>query len=1076
MTPRHRIAIALLAVALGSVPAVRAQSAPQDFHITAGPASLRLQDFISQSGVQLLYAADEVRGVATNAVAGSYTAMDALDHMLAGSGLVATETSGGAISIRRTSGPVPNAPKAEPKATGATDPTDGTVVLNPFEVQTDSDRSYGALNSNSLTAFNAALDHLPVSADIYDQAFMNDIAATSVENMIQSYSAGAGSAGLFAGSTAFENQPGDNTGGFMQLRGTMVPTIQRDSLLFVGTFGAPGGTSIGQTSTFDVERVEIIDGPQSMLYDGGGAGGVINVVSKEARIGQPDFGSFQFMVDQYGTKYGQFDFGASKGPFAIRVATINSTTDTRRVNVSDALEGGYVQLAGQAGRTTLRLSLEQTVDHRVGGTYEKLTATSGDPNFGLNGDQLEYLLATGQAGGLLNGRLNWGDINSYEGDWNYISTVAEYAELKAETQWTDWFSTQLSVGASNYLDDRGDTSNTLYSPTSSSNPLPGNWTESLSSSTPAADTVRPYRSKAARFSALCTNDLFGGAARSQTIAGIDYVGARGGIDVYDYYEADGNWNPILNPALTSTGGRTTIPKLSWSVNNGPVPYPYFNPPAPRVTIGGVNYVRELENPESAALVSPANPNGVTIPGGGNGLSNEDINEGVYSMNYTQWLDGRLDTLLGARLEKAYTQTANPVTIPAQVHSTNVSQLNSFNFSVGADYHLRPWLAPYFTVSDSYTLPPSLNSTALNQVLPAAHALGEEVGFKIHSADGGLSGSVALYHVSDTNEQFNTTGTLSTDINPTGLNGRYSPGAGNGYPANVESNGLQTTITATPTPDWRVRLSAALVDGSIASTYSEQQVYNDQFYENSAGQITYADGTVVYVPAAFNSKELTVPAGTAGAVPLTAALISNPSSSYYANPNLTNGAIASGSNAAKVLETVSPAHGPILTGVTGLPISQLQLVASEIPGLSIPGTVILAEQGDSTTGYPELAVNLTGVYTFPSGWERGAYLGGTALGTWKNFGYYYYPNGVTTSGAGRTLFSLPSESRFDLIAGYRRKIGRMVFETQLNVFNLFNHYRVVYFPDALTGWASIASLQANLSQQPRLYEWTNRISF
>src|SRR4051812_19469312 len=66
------------------------------------------------------------------------------------------------------------------------------VKLTPFEVQADSDKSYGALNSNSITAFNVALDRMPISADIFTQAFMDDVAATNVEQLLQEYSAGAG--------------------------------------------------------------------------------------------------------------------------------------------------------------------------------------------------------------------------------------------------------------------------------------------------------------------------------------------------------------------------------------------------------------------------------------------------------------------------------------------------------------------------------------------------------------------------------------------------------------------------------------------------------------------------------------------------------------------------------------------------------------------------------------------------------------------------------------------------------------------------------------------------------------------
>ena len=71
-------------------------------------------------------------------------------------------------------------------------PAGGLVALNPFEVKAEADNSYGALNSNSLTQFNTALDRTPVSADIFTAEFMRDIAVTSVEEMLNGYGAGAG--------------------------------------------------------------------------------------------------------------------------------------------------------------------------------------------------------------------------------------------------------------------------------------------------------------------------------------------------------------------------------------------------------------------------------------------------------------------------------------------------------------------------------------------------------------------------------------------------------------------------------------------------------------------------------------------------------------------------------------------------------------------------------------------------------------------------------------------------------------------------------------------------------------------
>jgi hypothetical protein len=76
--------------------------------------------------------------------------------------------------------------------------------------------------------------------------------------------------------------------------------------------------------------------------------------------------------------------------------------------------------------------------------------------------------------------------------------------------------------------------------------------------------------------------------------------------------------------------------------------------------------------------------------------------------------------------------------------------------------------------------------------------------------------------------------------------------------------VQATVTANPTRNWRVRVSASAVKAEIANTKSYPQVYNDQFYANAQGQVTYKNGQVVFRARQFSTANLTVPQGTAGA--------------------------------------------------------------------------------------------------------------------------------------------------------------------------------------------------------------------
>src|SRR5581483_2923249 len=163
----------------------------------------------------------------------------------------------------------------------------------------------------------------------------------------------------------------------------------------------------------------------------------------------------------------------------------------------------------------------------------------------------------------------------------------------------------------------------------------------------------------------------------------------------------------------------------------------------------------------------------------------------------------------------------------------------------------------------------------------SHSVGEEAGVKFNTEESRISGSISGYHRLDTGAQYPSQ-SIGTNVSPVGLNGQIPSGVGGNLVASIKSYGLTVAVAAAPTRDWRMRLSAAWTGGKFEQGVSFGQLYNDQFHQDSAGNVTYADGSQVFVPAAFNKSQLTVPAGTAGAVPLTVNLLSTPGSQYFAS--------------------------------------------------------------------------------------------------------------------------------------------------------------------------------------------------
>lgn len=109
---RSLFALGLLAIAVlqprtsgaaeSAVVPMRAKEGTRRFDISAGDALTTLRQFAVQSGEQLIYQADTLEGVRTDAVQGRYTAREALGRMLVRTTLAVTQdATTGTLAITR---------------------------------------------------------------------------------------------------------------------------------------------------------------------------------------------------------------------------------------------------------------------------------------------------------------------------------------------------------------------------------------------------------------------------------------------------------------------------------------------------------------------------------------------------------------------------------------------------------------------------------------------------------------------------------------------------------------------------------------------------------------------------------------------------------------------------------------------------------------------------------------------------------------------------------------------------------------------------------------------------------------
>lgn len=112
---RHPAVILLAAVCL-TAPARAIGQAASPFELVAGPAAVTLPEFARQGGLRLLANGEDLAGVRTNALHGSFMAPAALERLLAGTGLSARVQANGSILVRKTAPAALTAVPHEPLA------------------------------------------------------------------------------------------------------------------------------------------------------------------------------------------------------------------------------------------------------------------------------------------------------------------------------------------------------------------------------------------------------------------------------------------------------------------------------------------------------------------------------------------------------------------------------------------------------------------------------------------------------------------------------------------------------------------------------------------------------------------------------------------------------------------------------------------------------------------------------------------------------------------------------------------------------------------------------------------------
>jgi len=164
-------------------------------------------------------------------------------------------------------------------ATTTTGANGEVTVLSPFEVE--STKSNGYLEANSITGTRTStpIQETPMYIEVISSDFMTDTNMQNLTDLLK-YTATASGDNKFV-----SDRPTNSSTPTLAatIRGFTVNTVERD-----GNVAA----AFSNFNLDNLDRVEIIEGPASVLYGAGYPGGVINMITK-----QPQFGRLPTTID-----------------------------------------------------------------------------------------------------------------------------------------------------------------------------------------------------------------------------------------------------------------------------------------------------------------------------------------------------------------------------------------------------------------------------------------------------------------------------------------------------------------------------------------------------------------------------------------------------------------------------------------------------------------------------------------------------------------------------------------------------------------------------------------------------------
>lgn len=302
---RGRIAATMLALAWSALLGFAAEPARKNYDVPAGDAATTLRTFTQQSGEQIFYPTDAVRGVQTRAVSGELSSRAALEQMLEGTDLVVVQdATTGALAVQTR--------EAAARTTAAQRELSPAIKLEDYRVLGSRIRQTETAGPSPVSTYDAEYIRATGAMTLAD--FLNYLPQTYA-----GISAGRGSApnelnpdfgqrtestfpsfNFVLGASAVNPSQSGVSGVSLRGLGSGSTLVLVDGRRAAQSGGGNRSTNSQQgfvdlnTIPFGmVERVEVITDGASAIYGADAVAGVINIVLKKNWVGNELSGSFK---------------------------------------------------------------------------------------------------------------------------------------------------------------------------------------------------------------------------------------------------------------------------------------------------------------------------------------------------------------------------------------------------------------------------------------------------------------------------------------------------------------------------------------------------------------------------------------------------------------------------------------------------------------------------------------------------------------------------------------------------------------------------------------------------------------